>query len=346
MSYLVSEDLRQYASAKEAGIRERIDAFRKQKEDELKRKIGRRIIENELKQLVLKRMREGRPEITKILDEQFEYLLTRLTTKWSPSEFEGRDTPDLDYESEATEVKAKFNKFVEDARYLSEVALKKKAELVRNLMAEASTPQSFGDILIENRNYVVDRVDELKKRIEHHAQDRAKLHAEVATAALAEVESAYKQKVSSMIHTIYGDVRQFHAMMADLVHTDMPHGDRETVHSFRRRLLLTIEKRIQDLTRNLEMEKRETMRKITQEYRLEVVKLFLRYVEVTAGRFGERNACRFSETPFLKAAWEQHNVPIRDRVKFIQLVFEKVRSPELFWYVHEALLQDSSFISQ
>lgn len=346
MSYLVSEDLRQYASAKEAEIRERTEALRKQKEDELKRIIGRRIIENELKQLGLKRMRGGRPDITKILDEHFEYLVTRLRTKWSSSEFEGRDTPDLDYESEAAEVKAKFKKFVDDARYLSEVALKKKAELVRDLMAEASTPQSFDDIHSENRNYVVDRVEELKKRIEHHAQDHAKLHAEVASTARAEVELVYKQKVSSMIHTIYGDVRQFHAMMADMVHADTPLCDRETALSFRRRLLLTIEKRIQDLTRNFEVEKREKIRQMTQEYRLEVVKLFLRYVEVTAHRFGKRNDCGFSETPFLKAAWEQHNVPIKDRVKFIQLVFEKVRSPELLWYVHEALLRDSSFISQ
>jgi hypothetical protein len=214
------------------------------------------------------------------------------------------------------------------------------------LKAEARTPQSFDDIHFEKRNYVVDGVAELKERIEHHGQDRAKVHAELASGARAEVESTYKQKVSSMIHTINGDVRQFHAMMADLVHTDVPHGDRETVLSFRRRLLLTIEKRIQDLTRNFEVEKREKMRQITQEYRLEVVKLFLRYVEVTADRFGERNACSFSDTPFLKAAWEQHNVPIKDRVKFIQLVFEKVRSPELLWYVHEALLRDSSFISQ
>jgi hypothetical protein len=326
----MSEDLRQYALEKEEAMKARVEAYRLQKEEELKKLIGQKVLEVELKELVVKRIREGKSDPIESFENDFDALISRMEEK-----VQCLPKPEnLAPQKLGLDAETKVKDFIDKARYQRECALLKKNEMLVNLMDEISTNPINENILRNGINQsVLLKIDSLEAHIRNTIKDQTERDQDAVCHLQNDVSAIVEKKIESALNAINFDFEKFHTVMSE-----MP--DEDDMLSYRRRLLIAIEKRITDLISGHEEMKRIEIQKVVNEYKSELEQLFIRYIQALS--FSKRSErSNFSKTKnesVIRHVWDEYQVPPKDRIKFIQLVTERYHEdPALInilnWYI-------------
>ena len=327
-----AEDLRQYAIEKEEAMKARVEAYRLEKEDELKRILERKFLELELKELAVKRIREGGPDLIESIKAEFDALIDRLQDKKSSIPKPKRiETPSPLVDT----VKERVKEIVEKSRYLRECAILEKNEKLKTLMAEIQeTPFDQKALLFTMNETILDKVNELDSKIRTTVKTQTEIDEKARKELYENVRIMMNKKIDSAISAINFDVEKFHAIMSEIP----AYGDEEFLLTYRRRILIAIEKRMHDIILGYEEKKRSQIQEVVDEYRAELERVFIQYIKAVASKHlaSKPPNLMAPKESVIKEAWDNHNVPRKDRIKFIQLVTERAQDdPKLFHYINK-----------
>ena len=268
----VGEDLRQYARVKEEEMQARVAEYRKAKEQELVNELGQRIKEFEMKELLL--------ENPHLLDTEPKFIreIKNLSDKLRKHLEASRHSTNVTFEPSPYSIKeteylfALFDAELDDFRFKIECQLSNYLKVVkeRSLQIDSIGEAHFEELkgIVEENlaRPIEDVLRALKESAVNAKESIEQRRLEVSKQVRATLENTLHVELAKLAEDVSKDTQSFYR---DL--------EKELMRR-RRRLLLTLEKRIIDLSEGFDVKQCTEVREAEADYADEVTNLFLRYV--------------------------------------------------------------------
>jgi hypothetical protein len=319
----VGEDLRQYARAREEEMQVRVAEYRKEKEQELLHELGKRIKEYEMKELLSENphVLDNEPKFirdTKKLCEKLQKQLDRTAnTVFQPSPESIKESEylcalfDSELEAFRFKIECKIRRNMENAKHQSaqvDAVGEEHLKELKNLFEEACVRP-----IEHNVRTLKAAVSEFKDTIERRT---IKVLAEVC----ARVESNLPTELVKLAQDISENNESFY--------TDLKIQLMQT----RRRTLLTLEKRIIDLSREFQVSKCDEVVEAEADYVNELTDLLLRYV----GMFRHDGEIPDDGCHMISQTIDSLNMSHAARVRFILQFVKNFGDEQLFACIAQA----------
>lgn len=328
----VGDDLRQYARKREEEMRDRVEAHRKLKEDELKQELSEKVEEYEITKLLSenKHLLEQRSCLDDIesMCKRLEHRLRNDTV--------AHPAPEPDPVSE--ELWKELTEQLDRIRFEKEcdiLAVYKEAEKALRDAQKAAQE--------ELRSGVADQVE---KRLTEVAEEIVMLKNDVAELCdsqrissesnIAELDSSINRLLQEAHQKVLGTLEDESESLISSV--------KARLEAHRRRSVIALEKRIVDLSRHFDSRSSPEAIEAKALYQSELRDLMLVYVE-NIRRSGNWKPRKNISSGTIAANMESNNVSEKNQIKFITSFFEKFSCPELLVSLTEALSQGDSLLS-
>ena len=338
-SVVVADELRQYAKEKEEEMRQRLAAYRTRKEGELKAQVGEMIIEFEINEYFVKRIRAGKSADFHKLERDMDVLIDRITLRWgSACSAQDEGVVSGDPSELRDRVRAKLGEVLDDVRFKRECVVIDECEaikaIVEDIRTAAETPVEFSSVAANSHLPTVNAVNQFASKVEEVETNREKSDASLEHRMESVVSDILESSIASFANEFQSDMTEFRQSMSVLTDDEVPRD----VLSYRRRLQLTVQKRIHDLTVGYHEAKARATQEVVGEYQYHLLRVLTKYFDsIVSGDVSTLVSETANGQPSLTAIWEARRVPLKDRMKFIQRVFEHHSSPELICLVNTGL---------
>jgi hypothetical protein len=317
----VGEDLRQYARVREEEMRSRVDEYRATKERELKEELTKRVAEFELKKFVFEHGEEihKKDSFLNGINDMCKRLDRKLTDLNEQVSFPDPMTDDVESDPIFLEFCAELDRvrFELECEILSYF---KKIESDWNFATEHAK-STITRKVSEVKDQVISDVHEIQNRMSELEQRRT----QIAKESFAQVSRSLDKELAIVHGTFEND--------CDELLTQMIEKRRREI----RRLMLTLEKRIIDLSSSYNP--KNPSRDELEIYASEIENLFVRYIRALSGSGRTRNYTSTTSLGTLETTMKANNVSLKERIKFIASFFEKYHSPELVACIANATSQ-------
>lgn len=343
-----AEELRLYAKTKEEAMLQRVTAYRERREKEIRKLVAERVLELELQKQYSDAIKNGEQigDPASRLSEQIVDMTEKIKVSLSKTKECFKTT---EAKASINDVHQARNQLVNDLesslsdyRFQRESAIIEKYEILRK---NFETVKSAGDEKIqvdlsrqELRNDLIDEIEKLDSALDRDIDSVSQTLPELHKKSICSVDKGFSHEASLTIGKIERQVLDFLGGM-EAVHAShrFPVNDENALASYRRRLVLTIKKRISDLQNEFERRKAEDGRELSSEYRHELTKLLLRYCSLF--KAGSIDEC---ELPIsFSGLFEKRKTPLKERIKFIISVFEKFPCADLLAAIYECVSRES-----
>jgi hypothetical protein len=328
----VGDDLRQYARKREEEMRDRVEAHRKLKEDELKQELSKKVEEYEITKLLSenKHLLEQRS----CLDD-IESMCKRLKHRLR-NDTVAHPAPEPDPVSE--ELWKELTEQLDRIRFEKEcdiLAVYKEAEKALRDAQKAAQEELRSGVA----NQVEKRLTEVAEEIVMLRNDVAELRDSQRISSesnIAELNSSSNRLLQDAHQKILGTLEDESESLRSSV--------KARLEAHRRRSVIALEKRIVDLSRHFDSRSSPEAIEAKALYQSELRDLMLVYVE-NIRRSGNWKPRENISSGTIAANMESNNVSEKNQIKFIASFFEKFSCPELLVSLTEALSQGDSLLS-
>ena len=342
-----AEELRLYAKTKEEEMLQRVTAYREKREKELRKLVAARVLELELQKQFSDAIKNGEQigDPASRLSEEVVDMIDKIKVSLSKTKECFKITEAKasinDVHQARNQLVRDLDNSLSDYRFQRESAILEKYEILRK---NFETVKSAGNEKVqidltrhELRSDFSDKIDKLDSALVSDIESVSQALPEIHKKSICNVDKGFSHESSLTIGKIQRRVLDFlQGMKAVRDSHKLPLNDEKALASYRRRLVLTIRKRVSDLEIEFERRKAEDGRELSSEYRLEITKLLLRYCSLF--RTDKVDEC---ETPIsFSGLFEKRKTPLKERIKFIVSVFEKFPTADLLAAINECVFPD------
>jgi hypothetical protein len=317
----IADELRAYAKEKEEGMRMRLTEFRHKKDKELKENLTERIREFELRRIFAERTRDGITEPVEILRD-LELMIKRVRSQTQRAAGAHRVActgDDFLIENLRMQLASDLEAKLGDVRFNRECEIlaeyKQMTDQIQRIRAAISS-----DALIESTapKDTLECIDGLSKLVRDRAANRESERKEMTRRVETEMQSILRKCVNELSVDCSG-----------LLHglSDSDQSSAQKLLSERRRVQITIAKRIRDLSAGADEARSVVTHEIVSEYREELTKLLIRCLHAQVLPDSSRSVSAGDSTPSIAHAIA--HVPTKEKVKFIHTIFERFACGEL-----------------
>ena len=328
----VGDDLRQYARKREDEMRQRVEVYRRTKEDELKNELAEKVRDFEITKLLVanKHLLKQRS----CLDD-LEDMCERLEEKVRHQSVE---YPVAETDPITGELLKEFSEKLEEVRFEKECGILSLYKSVENACVNARSAAQH-ELVTDLRNQIGEVASGCVNDLEAIRDELSRLSETKALSRRSQLGN-FEATIDDFLLTASHEITKTFETESLEIQDHL----RDRLESQRRRLVITLEKRIYDLSRTFDPRSTPEAMEAKSMYQNELLELFVVYLELISGSQNKKSRNQLPSGS-ISSGMNSHNVSEKNRIKFITSFFEKFACRDLFSSLLATLRQDVSVLS-